>query len=40
MFYSVSARAAAMTEFDLDVTPLESATPALADVVDEEGVEL
>ena len=40
VFYSVSARAAAMTRFDLDVTPLESATPALADVVDEEGVEL
>ncbi len=39
-FYSVSARAAAMTKFDLDVTPLESATLALTRIVDEEGVEL
>ena len=40
MFYSLSARAAAMTKFDLDVTPLESATPALVRIVNDEGLEL
>ena len=39
-FFSMSARAAAMTKFNLDVTPLESATPALARLADKEGVEL
>lgn len=39
-FFSVSARAAAMTKFNLDVTPLESATVALTRIVDQEGVEL
>ena len=40
LFYRLSARAAAMTQFHLDLTPLESATPALMRVVDETGVEL
>ncbi len=39
-FYAVSARAAAMTEFRLDLTPLEAATPALKQVARDEGVEL
>ena len=39
-FYRVSARAAAMTTFNLDLTPLESATPAFARVVNDAGVEL
>ena len=39
-FYSVSARAAAMTRFRLDLTPLEAATPDLRRIAREEGVEL
>ena len=39
-FYAISARAAAMTGFRLDLTPLEAATPALRRVAREEGVEL
>ena len=39
-FYAVSARAAAMTGFHLDLTPLETATPGLRRVAREEGVEL
>ena len=39
-FYSVSARAAALTDFRLDLIPLESATPALLRVVGEQGVVL
>ena len=39
-FYSVSARAAAMTDSRLDLIPAESATPALRRVVDESGAEL
>ena len=39
-FYAVSARAAAMTGFRLDLTPLEAATPGLRRVAREEGVEL
>ena len=38
--YSVSARAAALTDFRLNLPPLESATPALLRVVGEQGVEL
>ena len=39
-FYSISARAAAMTAFGLDLIPSESATPALQSELDERGVEL
>ena len=39
-FYAISARAAAMTGFRLDLTPLEAATPALRRAAREEGVEL
>ena len=39
-FYSASARAADMTGFALDIIPLESATPALRERMEEEGVEL
>ncbi len=39
-FYAVSAEAAALTRFRLEVTPMESATPALMRVVHGEGVEL
>ena len=39
-FFSVSAGAAAMTDFGLDLTPLEVATEALRRVVRESGVEL
>ena len=39
-FFSVSARAAALTDFRLDLTPSESATPALLRAVAERGVEL
>ena len=39
-FYAISARAAAMTGFRLDLTPLEAATPALRRTAREEGVEL
>ena len=39
-FYSVSARAAAMTAFGLDLIPAESATPALRSALDARGVEL
>ena len=39
-FYAVSAKAAALTGFPLDVTPMETATPALKRVVETEGVEL
>lgn len=38
-FYSVSARAAALTDFRLDLTPAESATPALLRAAAERGVE-
>ena len=39
-FYSVSARAAGMTDFRLDLTPWESASPALLRAAREEGVQL
>lgn len=39
-FWRATARAAAMTDFPLDVIPLESATPAMHDLVRGEGVEL
>ena len=39
-FFAVSAGAAALTDFSLDLTPLEAATPALRRFVGEEGVEL
>ena len=39
-FFAVSARAAAMTGFRLDLTPLETASPALQRVARDEGVEL
>ena len=39
-FFSVAAGAAAMTDFRLDLTPLEVATKALRRVVSESGVEL
>ena len=39
-FFSVSAGAAAMTDFRLDLTALEVATTALRRVVSEDGVEL
>ena len=39
-FYSVSAGAAAMTDFRLDLTALEVATASLRRVVNETGVEL
>lgn len=39
-FYCVSARAAAMTGFRLDLTPLEAATSGLRRIAHEEGVEL
>lgn len=39
-FFSVSARAADLTGFPLDLTPLESATPALLRAVAQGGVDL
>ena len=39
-FFAVSADAQALTSFALDLKPMESATPALARVVDDRGVEL
>ena len=39
-FYAVSAKAAALTDFPLDLTPLELATPRLRRIVDDEGVVL
>ena len=39
-FYSISARAAAMTAFALNLVPAESATPVLRSELDERGVEL
>ena len=39
-FYAVSAEAAAMTDFPLDLTAGETATPALLAVVREQGTEL
>ena len=39
-FYALSAEAAAITEFSLDLTPLESATPALKRITNEKGVVL
>lgn len=39
-FYSLSACAAAMTDFGLDLIPAESATPSLQFEMDERGVEL
>lgn len=39
-FYAVSARAANLTDFPLDLTPLECATAALHRVVNAEGVPL
>lgn len=39
-FYHACARAEDMTDFSLDVIPLESATPLLRKRVHEEGVEL
>lgn len=39
-FYAVSAEAAALTRFSLDLTPLETATGALRRIVEEEGTEL
>lgn len=39
-FYAVSARAAGMTGFELDLIPLECATALLRRIVDARGVEL
>ena len=39
-FYAVSAKAADMTDFSLDLIPRESATPELEAVIEAEGVEL
>ena len=39
-FYNVSARAANLTGFELDLIPLECATAPLRHVVDVQGVEL
>ena len=39
-FYRVLAQAASMTDFALDLTPLECATAAMRRVVNEQGVEL
>lgn len=39
-FFSVSAKAAAMTQFHLDLTPAETATPALLRVAGEHGTRL
>lgn len=39
-FYRASAQAAAMTQLDLDIIPLESATALLLELVRKEGVEL
>lgn len=39
-FYRACAQASEMTRFHLDVIPLESATPALRERVEEEGVAL
>ncbi len=39
-FYSLSARAAAMTAFALDLIPTESASPALLCELDQRGVDL
>jgi predicted nucleotidyltransferase len=39
-FYRASAEAERMTDFGLDIIPLESAVPALRDLVREEAVEL
>ena len=39
-FFSVSAQAAAMTQFHLDLTPAETATPALLRVASERGTRL
>ena len=40
VFYAVSARAAAMTDFRLDLTPLETATPSFRRNLDRHGVDL
>lgn len=39
-FFRASARAGDMTAFDLDLTPLESATDYMRQAVDDEGVDL
>ena len=39
-FFSVSAQAAAMTQFHLDLTPAETATPALLRAASERGTRL
>ena len=39
-FYAVSARAANLTDYHLDLTPLECATESLRRVVEAQGVEL
>ena len=39
-FFAAGARASEMTQFAVDLIPLESATEALRAVVEEEGVEL
>ena len=39
-FFAVSAQAQALTGLPLDLTPTESATPALMRVIDDQGVEL
>ena len=39
-FYAVFAEAASLTTFHLDLTALETATPAFRRAVDEQGVEL
>ncbi|MYD85504.1 MAG: hypothetical protein F4018_09825 [Acidobacteria bacterium] len=39
-FFRVSAKAADMTAFELDLTPVESATHYMRQAVDDEGVDL
>lgn len=39
-FYAVSAAAAALTDFSLDLTPLETATAGLRETVEHDGVDL
>lgn len=39
-FFQTSARAADMTAFELDLTPVESATDYMRQVIEDEGVDL
>ena len=39
-FFRLSAQAANMTAFELDLTPVESATDCMRHAIDEEGVDL